>query len=98
MSHKVYLLSCAMRYSSKLQKKQSLENFVTMVIQGTQVPMYTNTYCFCVFLIFQIFLYFYKKQNKAKLKTNKQTNNMLNKAKYKTRLTQNRKVKQTSNA
>ena len=45
-----------------------------MVIQGTQVPMYTNTHC-CIFLIFQFlfyFIYFYEKQNKAKMKTNKQ--------------------------
>ena len=62
-----------------------------MAIQGTQVPMYTNTHCFCIFLIFQIFL-FYEKQNKAKLKT-KQTKNMLNKAKHKTRLTQKQESK-----
>ena len=36
-----------------------------MAIQGTQVPMYTNTHCFC---IFQFFLFLYEKQNKAKLK------------------------------
>ena len=34
-----------------------------------------NTQCFCIFLIFQFFLkFFYEKQNKAKLKTNKQKN------------------------
>ena len=29
-----------------------------MAIQGTQVPMYTNTHCFCIFLIFQFFFLF----------------------------------------
>ena len=43
---------------------QSLEDFVSMAIQGTQVPMYTNTHCFCIFLIFQFFF----KQNKIKTK------------------------------
>ena len=44
-----------------------------MAIQGTQVPMYTNTHCFCIFLNFpKFFKIFYEKQNKAKLKTNKQ--------------------------
>ena len=52
MSHKAHLLSYALRCSSKLQKIQNLENFVSMAIQGTQVPMYTNTHCFCIFLIF----------------------------------------------
>ena len=33
-----------------------------MAIQGTQVPMYTDTHYFCIFQIFQIFLY--EKQNK----------------------------------
>ena len=43
-----------------------------MAIQGTQVPKYTYTHYFCIFLIFQIFILFlYEKQNKAKLK-NKQ--------------------------
>ena len=40
-----------------------------MAIQGTQVPMYTNTHCFCIFLIFQKKkLFLYEKQNKTKLK------------------------------
>ena len=58
-----------------------------MAMQSTQVPMYTNT-LFLYFSDFSIFIfYFYNKQNKAKTK-NKQTNkNMLNNAKYKTRLT-----------
>ena len=63
MSHKTHLLSCELRYSSKLQKIQSLENFISMVIQSTQVLMYTKH---------TLFFFFYKKQNKAKLKTNKQ--------------------------
>ena len=42
-----------------------------MVIQGTQVSMYTNTLFLYFFLFFNIFI-FYEKQNKAKLK-NKQT-------------------------
>ena len=70
MSHKTHLLSCALRCSFKLQKIQSLENFVSMAIQGTQVPMYTKH---------TLFLYFsdfsknkYETKNKAKLKTNKQ--------------------------
>ena len=68
-SHKTYLLSCAYICSSKLQKIQSLENFVLMAIQGTQVPMYTNTHCL-YFSNFSIFLN--EKKNKAKLKS-KQT-------------------------
>ena len=58
-----------------------------MAIQGTQVPMYTKHTLFLYFSDFSIILfYFYEKKNKAKLKTNKQ--NMLNKTKHKTRLTQ----------
>ena len=51
--HKAHLLSCALRCSFKLQKIQSLEKFVSMTIQSTQVPMYTNTHYFYIFLIFQ---------------------------------------------
>ena len=61
MSHKAHLLSCALRYLSKLQMIQSLKNFISMAIQGTQVPMYTNTHYFCIFLIFSNFFYFMKK-------------------------------------
>ena len=43
-----------------------------MAIQGTQVPMYTKHTLFLYFSDFSIFFYFYKKQNKAKLKLNKQ--------------------------
>ena len=72
-SHKAHLLSCALRCSSKLKKIQSLENFVSMAIQGTQVPMYTKHTQFLYFSNFSIyFILFYEKQNKAKLKTNKQ--------------------------
>ena len=72
-SHKAHLLSCALRYSSKLQKIQSLENFVSMTIQGTQVPMYTKYTLFLYFYDFSIFFYFMKnKIKKKKLKINKQ--------------------------
>ena len=49
---------------------QSLENFVSIAIQGTQVPMYTKHTVF-VFFWFSIF-FIDEKQNKEKLK-NKQT-------------------------
>ena len=68
--HKAHLLSCALKCLSKKQKIQSLENFVSMAIQGTQVPMYTKHTMFLYFSDFSIF--FYEKQNKAKTK-NKQT-------------------------
>ena len=58
-----------------------------MAIQGTQVPTYTNTHCFYIFLIFQFFLY--EKQNKVKLKNKQTTHVKQNKAMHKTRLTQN---------
>ena len=52
---------------------QSLENFVSMAIQGTQVPMYTKLTLFLYFSDFSIlFLFLYQKQNKQKLKINKQ--------------------------
>ena len=41
-----------------------------MAIQGAQVSMYTKHILFLYFLIFDFF--FNEKQNKAKLKTNKQ--------------------------
>ena len=56
-----------------------------MAIQGTQVPMYTKQTLFLYFSVFSIF--FYEKQNKTNMKINNK--NMLNKAKHKTRLTQN---------
>ena len=69
---------------------QGLENFVSMAIQGTQVPMYTKHTLFLYFSDFSIFFYFYMK--KKINKTEKQPNKiMLNKAKYKTRLTQKKK-------
>ena len=52
---------------------QSLENFVSMAIQGTQVPMYTKHTLFLYFFDFSIFYFiFISKQNKQKLKINKQ--------------------------
>ena len=44
---------------------QNLEKFVSMAIQGMQVPMYTKHTLFLYFFL-------YKKQNKQKLKVNKQ--------------------------
>ena len=44
-----------------------------MAIQGTQVPMYTKRTLFLYFSDFSIFFIFlYQKQNKQKLKINKQ--------------------------
>ena len=44
-----------------------------MAIQGTQVPMYTNTHCFCIFLIFKKKLYiFMKNKINQNWKENKQ--------------------------
>ena len=73
-SHKAHLLSCAFRCSSKLQKIQNLEKFVSIAIQGTQVPMYTKHTLFLYFSdFFQfLFLFLYQKLNKQKLKVNKQ--------------------------
>ena len=65
--HEPYLLSCALRCPSKLQEIQSLENFISMAIQGIQVSIYTNTYCFYIFCIY---LFIYEKQNKQNLKNN----------------------------
>ena len=74
---------------------QSLENFVSMAIQGTHVPMYTK---YTLFLYFSDFSIFFFMKNKIKKKTKKQPNkNILNKAKHKTRLTQ-KKAKHTRNA
>ena len=67
-----------------------------MAIQGTQVPMYTNTYYFCIFqFLYFLLLYVKKKKTKTEKKTNK---NKSNKKMYKTRLTQDNKTKHTSNA
>ena len=77
-SHKTHLLSCAQRCSSKLQKTQSLEKFISIAIQRTQVPMCTKHTLFLYFSNFSIF--FYEKQNKAKLKINKQKHVKQNKA------------------
>ena len=77
-SHKAHLLSCALRCSSKLQWIQSLENFVSMAIQGTQVPIYTKHTLSLYFFDFNFF--FYEKKKEAKLKTNKQKHVKQNKA------------------
>ena len=57
--------------------------------------MYTYTHCFCIFLIFQFFLY---KKNEVKLKNNQTKHVKQDKEMHKTRLTQNNKVRHTSNA
>ena len=67
-----------------------------MVIQGTQLPMYTNTLFLYFFFYFSIFFFFMKNKIKQNWKINKQ--NMLNKAMHKTKLTQNMKAKHKSNA
>ena len=75
---------------------QSFENFVSMAIQGIQVPIYTYTHCFCIFFFFNC-LFIYEKKNKVKI--GKQLNKNIKKhTKHKTKLTQNKKPKQTSNA
>ena len=58
-----------------------------MAIQGTQVPTYTNTHCFSIFLM----------KKKIKIEKRKKKKNMLNKVMHKTRLAQNKKAKDTSN-
>ena len=60
-----------------------------MAIQGTQVPMYTNTHRFCIFLIFQFFLMKNKVKKKTEKKKNKQKHVKQNKVMHKTRLIQN---------
>ena len=69
---------------------QSLENFVSIAIQGTQIPKYTKHTLFLYFSDFSIFFYLKNKINKTKKHPNKI---MLNKAKHKTRLTQNKNKK-----
>ena len=74
-SHKAHLLSCAQRCSSKLQKIHNLENFVSIAIQGTQIPMYTKHTLFLYFYDFSIFFYFYmKKKNKTENNKKKHVN------------------------
>ena len=46
---------------------QILEDFVSMAIQGTQVPMYKHT-LFLYFSDLFLFLFLYEIQNKEKLK------------------------------
>ena len=67
-----------------------------MAIQGTQVPMYTKHTLFLYFSDFSIFILFLWKKNNPKLKINKQKH--VKQAIHKTRLTQNKKAKHTSNA
>ena len=69
-----------------MQKIQSLENFVSMAIQGTQVPMYTKHTLFLYFFDFSKKIYFYMK-NKNKQNWKQTNKNMLSKAKL---LTQNK--------
>ena len=47
---------------------QSLENFVSMATQGTQVPKYTKHTLFLYFSDFSIFFNLKKKKVKQKLK------------------------------
>ena len=55
-------LKTSQLHSCAIEMLQSLENFVSMAIQGTQVPTYTKHTLFLYFLIFQIFVfYFYEK-------------------------------------
>ena len=68
---------------------QSLDNFVSMAIQGTQVPMFTKHTLFLYYIV--LLFYIKNKINNTEKQTNK---NMLNQAKHKTRLAQ--KVKQNT--
>ena len=71
MSYKTHLLSSALRCSSKLQKIQNLENFVSMAIQGTQHKTHT-VFVFLWFFKFFFCFYFYEiKINKNWKQTNK---------------------------
>ena len=78
---------------------QSLENFVSMAIQDTQIPMYTKHTLFLYFSDFSIFFFiFIWKTKQSKKKINNNNKNMLNNQNIKTRLTQNLKAKHISNA
>ena len=59
-----------------------------MAIQGTQVPIYTNTHCFLYFSNFLFYFYEKKKKTKTKKQPNK---NIKEHTKYKTRLTEKKK-------
>ena len=50
---------------------QSLEDFISMAIQGTQVPIYTKHALFLYFSNFSIFLFFFYKEKQNKAKTEK---------------------------
>ena len=63
---------------------QSLEDFVSMAILGTQVPKYTKHTLFLYFSDFSIFFYFYKeKQNKAKTEKKKTKQKHVKQTKHK---------------
>ena len=51
---------------------QSLENFVSMAIQDTQIPMYTKHTLFLYFSDFSIFFFYFYMKNKTKQKKNQQ--------------------------
>ena len=51
---------------------QSLENFVSIAIQGTQEPMYTKHTLFLYFSDFSIFFFYFYMKNKTKQKKNQQ--------------------------
>ena len=70
MSHKAHLLSCALKCSSKLQEVQSLE-ILFQWLSKVQKYQYTQTHTILVFFSFFKF-FFFEKQIKQKLKTNKQ--------------------------
>ena len=83
-SHKAHLLSYVLRCSSKLQEIQSLENFVSMAIQGiisTNVHKHTFFFFFFV-VIFYIFQNFFLKKKKTEKQPNK---NIKKHTKHKTR-------------
>ena len=56
------------RCSSKLQEIQRLENFVSMAIQDTQVPMYTKHTLFLYFFDFFLIFILKNKINKTESK------------------------------
>ena len=64
----------------KVTRDIKLRNFISNTIQGSQVPIYTNTHCFCIFHNF-LFFYWKKKRNQQQqsTKTNKQTNKQIQK-------------------
>ena len=57
-THKSHTTYLCMKMPIEATRDTKLENFVSKAIQGTQVTVYTNTHCFCIFLNF-----FFKKKN-----------------------------------